>query len=224
MAPTLERRGSSQLTAERSSPQQMLQFSMSCDGDELRPLPSPSPCESLEREVERGNVEYKLKMIDPSAARLQQLVTQLKWRLAEGAGEALYEIGVADDGTLAGLDEEDMAASLDTLRRMSVEANAKMSVLRRRAVGGGMAVCEVLMQTLASSEKTELRVTCIGGTQAGKSTLVAVLSAGTLDNGHGSARTSVMRHPHELESGSTSCISQQVLGFDAQVRAGLRLR
>ena len=224
MAPTLERRGSSQLTAERSSPQQMLQFSMSCDGDELRPLASPSPCESLEREVERGNVEYKLKMIDPSAARLQQLVTQLKWRLAEGAGEALYEIGVADNGTLAGLDGEDMAASLETLRRMSVEANAKMSVLRRRAVGGGMAVCEVLMQTLASSEKTELRVACIGGTQAGKSTLVAVLSAGTLDNGHGSARTSVMRHPHELESGSTSCISQQVLGFDAQVRAGLRLR
>ena len=25
-----------------------------------------------------------------------------------------------------------------------------------------------------------------------------------------------MRHPHELESGSTSCISQQVLGFDPQ--------
>ena len=68
----------------------------------------------------------------------------------------------------------------------------------------------------------QLRVACIGGTQAGKSTLVAVLAAGTLDNGHGSARTSVMRHPHELESGSTSCISQQVLGFDAQVRAGLR--
>jgi len=194
----------------------MLQFSMSCDDDELRPLPSPSQRESLEREVERGNVEYKLKMIDPSDVRLQQLVTQLKWRLAEGAGEALYEIGVADDGTLAGLDEEDMAASLDTLRRMSVWANAKMSVLHRRAVCGGMTVCEVLMQTLASSEKTELRVACIGGTQAGKSTLVAVLSAGTLDNGHGSARTSVMRHPHELESGSTSCISQQVLGFDAQ--------
>ena len=68
----------------------------------------------------------------------------------------------------------------------------------------------------------QLRVACIGSTQAGKSTLVAVLSAGTLDNGHGSARTSVMRHPHELESGATSCISQQVLGFDAQVRAGLR--
>ena len=188
---------------------------MSCD-DELEPSPSPSQRESLEREMERGNVEYKLKLIDPSDIRLQQLVTQLKWRLAEGAGEALYEIGVEDGGTLTGLDEEDMAASLDTLRRMSVDANAKMSVLHRCVVRGGMAVCEVLMQTLSSSQKTELRVACIGGTQAGKSTLVAVLSAGTLDNGHGSARTSVMRHPHELESGSTSCISQQVLGFDQQ--------
>ena len=179
-------------------------------------LDKPSSCEqeSLEREVERGNVEYKLKLVEPSGMRLQQLVTQLRWRLAEGAGEALYEIGVADDGTLVGLDEEDMASSLGTLQRMCVEANARMSVLHQRTLHTS-AVTEVLVQALASSEKAEMRVACLGDTQAGKSTLVAVLSAGTLDNGHGSARMSVMRHPHELESGSTSCISQQVLGFDA---------
>jgi len=102
--------------------------------------------ESLEREVERGNVEYKLKLIDCSEMRIQQLVTQLKWRLAEGAGEALYEIGVSDDGELVGLDEEHMAHSLDTLRRMCVEANARMSVLHQRTVSDGMSVCEVLMQ------------------------------------------------------------------------------
>ena len=39
----------------------------------------------------------------------------MKWRLAEGGGEALYELGVADDGTLAGLSETDLAASLRTL-------------------------------------------------------------------------------------------------------------
>ena len=65
------------------------------------------------------------------------------------------ELRDVERGDAEPADEEDMAASLETLRRMSVEANAKMSVLRRRAVGGGMAVCEVLMQTLASSEKTE---------------------------------------------------------------------
>lgn len=83
--------------------------------------------ESLSREVEVGNVEYKLKLVEPTPMRFQGLVTQLKWRLAEGTGEALYEIGVGDDGTLAGLGERDMAASLDTLRRMCVALSAKQA-------------------------------------------------------------------------------------------------
>jgi len=52
----------------------------------------------LEREVEEGNIEYKLKLIDPTPKRFEQLVSQLKWRLGEGQGEALYEVGVEDDG------------------------------------------------------------------------------------------------------------------------------
>lgn len=55
---------------------------------------------------------------------------------------------------------------------------------------------------------------------SGKSTLVAVLTHGVggrplLDNGHGSARMAVFRHKHEVESGRTSSISQQTLGYDA---------
>jgi GTPase len=50
---------------------------------------------------------------------------------------------------------------------------------------------------------------------SGKSTLVAVLTNGSdgaplLDNGRGSARMAVFRHKHEIESGRTSSISQQV--------------
>lgn len=60
---------------------------------------------ALQREVEVGNIEYKLKLISPSAVRFEQLVTQLKYRIAEGGGQAIYEIGVADDGSLRGLNE-----------------------------------------------------------------------------------------------------------------------
>lgn len=55
---------------------------------------------SLPPEIERGNIEYKLKLIDPSPVRFEHLVTQMKWRLQEGLGEAIYEIGVSDDGYL----------------------------------------------------------------------------------------------------------------------------
>jgi GTPase len=57
----------------------------------------------LPPEVEEGNIEYKLKLSECSAERLEQLTTQLKWRLAEGHGEALYKLGVSDAGALVGL-------------------------------------------------------------------------------------------------------------------------
>ena len=43
----------------------------------------------------------------------------MKWRLQEGQGEAFYEIGVEDNGIFAGLTDEEMAASLETLDQMA---------------------------------------------------------------------------------------------------------
>ena len=56
----------------------------------------------------------QLKLVDPTADRLQHLVTQLQFRLGEGQGEAIYEIGVTDSGVPQGLTEEEMEASLGT--------------------------------------------------------------------------------------------------------------
>lgn len=56
----------------------------------------------------------------------------MKWRLREGQGEAIYEIGVGDDGFLHGLTGEEMEASLDTLRSMAKCLEASVTVLRRR--------------------------------------------------------------------------------------------
>ena len=43
----------------------------------------------------------------------------MKWRLREGRGEAIYEIGVADNGMLLGISEDDLGSSLNTLYRMA---------------------------------------------------------------------------------------------------------
>lgn len=45
----------------------------------------------------------------------------MKWRLQEGEGEAIYEIGVEDSGMLAGLTDAELDASLCTLQRMAAE-------------------------------------------------------------------------------------------------------
>ena len=85
-------------------------------------------------EIEEGNVEYKLKLINPSTDRFQQLVTQLKWRLGEGNGEAMYELGVADGGLLVGLTDPELAESLQTLEKMASVVGAEISVVRERQI------------------------------------------------------------------------------------------
>lgn len=60
------------------------------------------------------------------------LFFQLKWRLREGQGEAIYEIGVEDNGVLAGLSSTEMTASLQTLRQMALSLGATTTILRER--------------------------------------------------------------------------------------------
>jgi GTPase len=68
--------------------------------------------ERLVCEDDYGNREYKLKLVNPAPERVQQLTTQMKFRLEEGNGEAIYEIGVEDNGNPLGLCYEDMIQSL----------------------------------------------------------------------------------------------------------------
>jgi GTPase len=59
----------------------------------------------------------------------------------------------------------------------------------------------------------ELRVAVIGNVDAGKSTVLGVLSRGGLDDGRGRARIYCARHRHESETGRTSSVSQELLGY-----------
>ncbi|GFS92678.1 GTP-binding protein 2 [Nephila pilipes] len=85
--------------------------------------------EFLPPEAAEGNVEYKLKLINPSKSRFEHLVTQMKWRLREGQGEAIYTIGVSDSGKLIGLNDDEMQESLNTLYRMAEKLGADITSL-----------------------------------------------------------------------------------------------
>ncbi len=58
------------------------------------------------------------------------------------------------------------------------------------------------------------RISVVGNVDAGKSTLLGVLTHGDLDNGRGLARQKLFRHKHEAESGRTSSVGCDILGFD----------
>jgi hypothetical protein len=78
----------------------------------------------------QGNVEYKLQLLAPSPARFARLVTQMKWRLLEGGGQAYYELGVADNGALIGLPRPELEQSLETLDMMAGEIGASVIVVK----------------------------------------------------------------------------------------------
>lgn len=56
----------------------------------------------------------------------------------------------------------------------------------------------------------------LGNVDSGKSTLLGVLTQGELDNGRGRARLNLFRHLHEIQSGRTSSISFEILGFNSK--------
>lgn len=241
----------------------------------------------LEPENEYGNVEYKLRLTDPTPERVERLVTQLKWRIREGQGEAILYLGVKDNGLFVGLTPEEIRLSLQTLERMSSKIGAKMMVVNERVVeleqteeednqpvprakvvrnrssygvkhlrdGSNTAlsntntsksvlsldheqdienktsktspstrsqrkqpvrkVIQVLVKRKTHDISEELRIAVLGPTESGKSSLLGVLSHGEYDNGRGSARLNLFRHRHEVRSGHTSSISQEIFGFNS---------
>lgn len=56
----------------------------------------------------------------------------------------------------------------------------------------------------------------LGNVDAGKSTLLGVLTHDELDNGRGRARLNLFRHLHEIQTGRTSSISHEILGFNSK--------
>uniref|UniRef100_A0A452RFF1 GTP-binding protein 2 n=1 Tax=Ursus americanus TaxID=9643 RepID=A0A452RFF1_URSAM len=163
----------------------------------------------------------ELKLVNPSQYRFEHLVTQMKWRLQEGRGEAVYQIGVEDNGLLVGLAEEEMRASLKTLHRMAEKVGADITVLREREVDYDSdmprKITEVLVRKVPDNQQfLDLRVAVLGNVDSGKSTLLGVLTQGELDNGRGRARLNLFRHLHEIQSGRTSSISFEILGFNSK--------
>ncbi|KAB5526176.1 hypothetical protein PHYPO_G00148700 [Pangasianodon hypophthalmus] len=190
-------------------------------GKRRRGKKANEPPPFLPPEAEEGNIEYKLKLVNPTQYRFEHLATQLKWRLQEGRGEAVYQIGVEDNGLLVGLTDNDMKASINTLRRMAEKVGADITLLREREVDyesdKPRKIAEVLVRKVPDNQQfLDLRVAVLGNVDSGKSTLLGVLTQGELDNGRGRARLNLFRHLHEIQTGRTSSISFEILGFNSK--------
>ena len=88
----------------------------------------------LPPEAYDGNVEDKLKLVNPSPTRLEHLTTQMNFRLREGGGCCTYFLGVSDNGVCKGISKKEIEASMNTLKQMAVKIHATLQVLRETVV------------------------------------------------------------------------------------------
>lgn len=237
--------------------------------------------------------------------RLQQLTTQLLWRLQqsspfhsstaanlvlpvlpeataqlgvppkparllpglEESQGALYEIGVADNGTFVGLCLDELEESLTNLQSMASSLGCRVETLRRVVVGTcqwvedpqdgnaeaakshseNLWVAEALVspdldfyrsssaRDLSKgrnfindgreyeegySSTEQIRISITGPSTAGKSSLLGTLTSSSLDNGRGRSRLSLLKHRHEISSGITSSVAQELIGYSASEAPG----
>jgi GTPase len=101
---------------------------------------------------------------------------------------------------------------------MMVRLGATATILHKRQVfQSDLKVAEVLVRKVPDDQQfLDIRLAVLGNMEAGKSTLLGVLTHGELDNGRGKARLNLFRHLHEIQSGRTSSISLEILGLTSQ--------
>nr|XP_019959597.1 PREDICTED: GTP-binding protein 1-like isoform X1 [Paralichthys olivaceus] len=162
------------------------------------------------------DLSSKLVLVSPTGEQYDSLLRHLRERIDEGCGETIYVVGMGSDGGDYGLDEKDMEASVATVRSLCEQIEADLILLRERIDTGGHIQDYLIRRRVGEQDFLEVRVAVVGNVDAGKSTLLGVLTHGELDNGRGFARQKLFRHKHEMESGRTSSVGNDILGFDQE--------
>ncbi|EGX89745.1 GTP-binding protein 1 [Cordyceps militaris CM01] len=165
---------------------------------------------------------------EASIAQLQNLMVE---RIEEGQGEAIMELGYENSGESMNLTLDEWNIAHDTLKTAAKNIDASCQLLLTINVGGEAEAAstttaptkdkscsgKVLLRRAPKKieEAIETRIAVVGNVDAGKSSLLGVLVKGDLDDGRGKARVNLFRHKHEIESGRTSSVGMEILGFDA---------
>jgi GTPase len=155
-------------------------------------------------------------LITDQPENLKHYIDHVKDHLAAGEGECFVEVGASfDGGNTQGLNKEDLELALkkndEILEKMGCRGYPLTLYNRSR---DKVTQAVFVRKNIDEKDFIEVRVAVVGNVDAGKSTLLGVLTHNTLDDGRGLARQRLFRHKHEFESGRTSSVGNDILGFD----------
>lgn len=173
--------------------------------------------------------DWLLDTSEDAVETLQQLAGLIQSRIDEGHGEALFDLGQEDSGDSMDLTKEQWTLALSRITEAATSLRADVRVLLTYNIGGAVdapptsskdTACHgklIVRQTPVTPEEViETRIAVVGNVDAGKSTMLGVLVKGGLDDGRGKARVNLFRHKHEIESGRTSSVGMEIMGFDTK--------
>jgi GTPase len=158
---------------------------------------------------------------------LGQLAALVQTRIDEGHGETLFDLGLEDNGDSMGFSEQQWQYALARITEATRILKSDVRVLLTYNVDGPEESATKNAKDTSSHSKLlirqspstpedviETRIAVVGNVDAGKSTMLGVLVKGGLDDGRGKARVNLFRHKHEIESGRTSSVGMEIMGFD----------
>ncbi|EQK99147.1 hypothetical protein G6O67_001400 [Ophiocordyceps sinensis] len=239
----MSRRGESALGdfAEYVEQQQNLRFPGS---RQTRPDPAPSsgPADHHHEELDElfdnldlddtaPRIPLKDLLLGSDDESLQRLTDVVAERIAEGMGETVFELGLEDSGDSMQLTREQWDSAYKRLAGAAKGVGADCGLLLTKNVGGDVEAASTGGQTAKDSacsgqvlirrvppkveDVIETRIAVVGNVDAGKSSMLGVLVKGDLDDGRGKARVNLFRHKHEMETGRTSSVGMEIMGFDS---------
>ena len=166
-------------------------------------------------ELEEQLLFSKTALVNPSEEKFDLLLKQLRNRISESLGECIYAVGESDVDIESGISHEELVKSKATLHDLAEAINCDCTFLRQRVADKGIVEEYLVRRRHNEHDFLEVKVAVVGNVDAGKSTLLGVLTHCELDNGRGYSRQKLFRHKHEIVSGRTSSVGNEILGFSS---------
>lgn len=107
----------------------------------------------LKEENDWGNVEYKKAFINMDINKIRKYATQLKFRIIEGDGVALYIIGVRDNGDAIGILKTEIHYHNTVLNKIIKEIDAKISSCKIINISNSQSILVYMIKNNFSLDK-----------------------------------------------------------------------
>lgn len=73
-----------------------------------------------------GNIEYKQELSNMDIYKINKYATQLKFRLIEGSGKAIYLLGVKDNGHILGIPDGQYESYINIMNNICSKVNSSI--------------------------------------------------------------------------------------------------